>query len=126
MKETISFTITSKRIKYLGINLLKEANFLVVQWLRHHVPNAGNPGLIPGQRTRSHMPKLSSGTSCSSYSKESAFNVGDPGLIPGSGRSSGERNGNPLQYSCLENPMDRGVWRATVHAVAKSQTQLRN
>ena len=58
--------------------------------------------------------------------KESAFNVGDPGLIPGSGRSSGERNGNPLQYSYLENPMDRGVWRATVHAVAKSQTQLSN
>ena len=96
IKETIPFTITSKRIKYLGINLLKEANFLVVQWLRHHVPNAGDPGLIPGQRTRSHMPKLSSGTSCSSYSKESACNAGDPGLIPGSGRSSGGGNGNPL------------------------------
>ena len=41
--------------------------------------------------------------------KASAYNVGDPGLIPGSGRSSGEGNGNPLQYSCLENPMDRGA-----------------
>ena len=46
----------------------------------------------------------------------------DQGLIPGSGRSPGEGNGNPLQYSCLENSMDRGAWRATVHGVAKSQT----
>ena len=63
IKETISLTITSKRIKYLGMNLPKEANFWVVQWLRHHAANAGDPGLIPGQRTRSHMPQLSSGTS---------------------------------------------------------------
>ena len=54
--------------------------------------------------------------------KASAYNVEDPGSIPGSGRSSGEGNGNPLQYSCLENSMDRGAWRATVHALAKSQT----
>ena len=54
--------------------------------------------------------------------KESACNAGDPGSIPGSGRSPGEENGNPLQYSCLENPMDRGAWRATVHRVAKSWT----
>ena len=54
--------------------------------------------------------------------KVSAYNAGDPG----SGRSSGEGNGNPLQYSCLENPMDRGTWQATVHGVAKSQTRLRN
>ena len=58
--------------------------------------------------------------------KESACNVGDPGSIPGLGRSPGEGNGNPLQYSCLENPMDRGAWRAAVHGVAKSQTQLSN
>ena len=48
-------------------------------------------------------------------------NEGDLGLIPGSGRSSGEGNFYPLQYSCLENPMDRGAWRATVHGVAMSQ-----
>ena len=53
----------------------------------------------------------------SSVGKESACNVGDPGLIPGSGRSPGEGNGNPLRYSCLENSMDRGAWRATVHGV---------
>ena len=46
-------------------------------------------------------------------------NAGDADLIPGSGRSSGEGNGNPLQYSCLGNPIDRGAWRATVHGVAK-------
>ena len=47
------------------------------------------------------------------------------GLIPGLERSPGEGNGNPAQYSCLENPMDRGAWQATVHGVAKSQTQLK-
>ena len=56
--------------------------------------------------------------------KASACNVGDPGLIPGWGRSPGKENGNPLQYSCLENLMDGGAWWAAVHGVAKSQTQL--
>ena len=54
--------------------------------------------------------------------KESACNAGDPGLIPGSGRSPGEGNGNPLQYSCLENLIDRGAWQAMVHGVTSSQT----
>ena len=61
---------------------------------------------------------------CSSDGKESACNAGDPGLIPGLGRSSGEGNGNPLQYSCLENSMDRGPWQAIVCGAAKSRTQL--
>ena len=56
--------------------------------------------------------------------KASACKAGDAGLIPGSGRSPAEGNGNPLQHSCLENPMDRGAWWATVHGVAKSQTRL--
>ena len=51
--------------------------------------------------------------------KRLVYNVGDPGSIPGSGRSTGKGNGNPLQYSCLENPMDRGALRATVHGVAR-------
>ena len=55
-----------------------------------------------------------------------AGDTGDAGLIPGSGRSPGERNGNPFQYSCLENPIDREAWQATVHGVAKSRTQLSN
>ena len=54
----------------------------------------------------------------------SACNAGDPGCIPGSGRSPGEGNGNPLQYSCLKNSMDRGAWWTIVHGVAKSWTQL--
>ena len=56
--------------------------------------------------------------------KASAWNAGDPGSIPGSGRSPGEGNGNPLQYSCLENPMDGGAWWAAVHGVAEGQTRL--
>ena len=59
-----------------------------------------------------------------SDNKVSAFNVGDLGLIPGAGRSSGEGNGNLLQYSCLENSMDGGAWWAAVHGVAKSRTRL--
>ena len=56
------------------------------------------------------------------YYKESACNAGDLGSIPVLRRSPGEGHGNPLQYSCLENPLDRGTWWATVHRVAKSQT----
>ena len=51
-------------------------------------------------------------------------NAGYPGSIPGSGRSPGEGNGTPLQYSCLENPIDRGAWWATIHGVAKSRARL--
>ena len=54
--------------------------------------------------------------------KESTCNAGDMGSIPGSGISPGKGNGNPYKYSCLENPMDRGAWKATVHRLAKSQT----
>ena len=56
--------------------------------------------------------------------KNPPANAEDVALIPGSGRSSGGGNGNPLQYSCLENSMDRGAWRATVHGITTSQTQL--
>ena len=58
------------------------------------------------------------------HTVDSACSVGDPGSIPESGRHPGEGNGNPLQYFCLENPMDGEVWRATVHGVTKSQTRL--
>ena len=59
---------------------------------------------------------------CGSDGEESASNAGDLGSFPGSGRSPGEGNGNPLLYSCLENPTDRGAGRATVHGVAESDT----
>ena len=65
-------------------------------------------------------PKCNSGADC----KESACNEGDPGSVSGSGRPPGEGNGYPLQYSCLENSMDRRAWRATVHGVTKSWTRL--
>ena len=69
-----------------------------------HAINIGFPGILDG--------------------KESTCNAGDIGLIPESGRSPREGYGNPLQYSCLENFMDRGAWWATVHGVAKSWTRL--
>ena len=69
---------------------------------------------------------LSRTSPCGSDGKASVYNAEDPGSIPGSGGSSGEGNGNLLQYSCLENPMDGRAWQATVHGVAKSQTRLRD
>ena len=66
------------------------------------------------------------GFPAASDSKESAYSAGDLGLISESGRSSVEGNGNPLQYSGLENPTDRGTWRATVHGVIESRTRLNN
>ena len=91
-------------------------------------------GIFPTQGSNSHLLCLLNRQVCSlplepsgkpisqgfpggSDSKESAYNKGDPGMIPGSGRSLGEGNGNPLQYSCLENSMDRRAWWATVHGV---------
>ena len=61
---------------------------------------------------------LTRGFPCSSVGKEFACKAGDPGSIHGKGRYPGKGNGNPLQYSCLENPMDRGAWQATVHGAA--------
>ena len=62
---------------------------------------------------------LTCGFPRSSVGKESACSAGDPGSIPGSGRSPGEENGNPLHYSCLDNPVDRGAWQATAHGVTR-------
>ena len=72
------------------------------------------------------MIRFFSGFQGGSDGKASAHNKGDLVSIPGSGRSPGEGNGNPLQYSCLENSMDRGAWQATVHWVTKSWTRLSN
>ena len=66
------------------------------------------------------------GFPCGSDGKESVCNVGDPGSIPGLGRSPGGGDGNLLQYSCLENSMDRGAWWARVHGLPKSWTRLRD
>ena len=64
------------------------------------------------------------GFPCGSDGRESVCKAGDTSSIPGLGRSPGGGHGKPLQYSCLENPMDRGAWRATIHGVTKSRTQL--
>ena len=72
------------------------------------------------------MIRLGLGFSDASVGIESACDVGDGSLIPRSGRSHGGGNGNPVQYSCLKNPMDRGTWRAIVQRVTESQTQLSN
>ena len=74
---------------------------------------------------RTQLKQLSS-ISSSSDGQESAYNARDLDLISGSGRSPREGNGWPLQYSCLENSMDRGAWWATVHGIAKSQIGLSN
>ena len=86
----------------------------------------GRKGQVLWSLTRCPWSQGVHGFPSSSGGKASACNAGDPGLIPGSGRSPGEGNGNPLQYSCLENPIDRGAWRAIVHGVAKSWTLLSN
>ena len=64
------------------------------------------------------------GFPCGSAGKESACNAGDLGLISGLGKPAGEGKGYPLQYSCLENSMDRGAWQAVVHGITNSWTQL--
>ena len=66
------------------------------------------------------------GSPVGSVIKNPPANAGEAGSVPGLGRSPGEGNSNPLQYSCLGNPTDRGAWRTTVHGVTKSQTQLNN
>ena len=70
-------------------------------------------------------PKIT-GVTGGSDNKESAFDTGDPGSVPELERSPGEGNSNPLQYSCRENSLDRGTWRATVHGVPKSPAQMNN
>ena len=72
------------------------------------------------------LPTPAQGFPGGSDGKQSACNAGDLDSIPGLGRSPGEGNGYPLQYSCLENPMDRGDWQATVHGVTESWTGLSN
>ena len=89
------------------------------------IPGTGEPGGLPstGLQSGTWLKWLSS--SSSSAGKESACNAGDPGSIPGLRKSPGEGNDNPLQYSCLENSMDRGAWQAIVHGITESDTTVR-
>ena len=76
-----------------------------------------------GLKVKQDISRKTAGLPCGSVSKESACNAGDPGSISGLGRSPGEGNGNPVQYSCLENSIDRGAWWATVHGITKTGTR---
>ena len=93
---------------------------------KNRLPNTGRVETLSDKLGTNHGYLLTDNISlpCSSDGKESACNAGDPGLIPGLGRSLGEGYGNPVQHSCLENPMDGGTWWATVPKVTKSWTRL--
>ena len=86
----------------------------ILIWEAAHQPGADD--------WENQLPRVSQGFPGSSVGKESACNAGDSGSIPGWRRSPREGNGNPLQYSSLENIMDRGAWRSIVHGIAESQT----
>ena len=111
-------------------SMLSFLNFMIILWLCNKIHLLlGNTNLsIKGQVCLQYTFKwfwkkiLYTHT----HVKHLPANAGGPRLIPGVGRSPGKGNGNPLQYSCLGNPMDRGAWWATVHGVAKSRTQLSN
>ena len=94
--------------------------FLGSSVAKKSVCNAGDPSSIPGSGKSSEE---GLGYPDGLDGKESTCKVGYLGSIPGLGRSAAGRNGNPLQYSCLDNPVDRGAWRAMVHGVAKSRTR---
>ena len=101
-----SLAILGKSLIFLNFSFLINGNFYFTGAMRINTPWMGFPGGSDG--------------------KASAYNAGDPGSIPGLGRSPREGNGNPLQYSCLENSTDGGAWWATVNGVAKCQIQLSN
>ena len=94
-------------------------------WIFYKVGTSGTFKLANSGILKPYLWKVFSwGLPGGSDSKEFACNIEEPGSIPGWERSPGEGHGNPLQYSCLENPVDRGAWWATVYLVAKSRIQL--
>ena len=104
----------------LVITFLPKSKCLLISWLQS--PSAV---ILPLLYCKTYIHKCNyMGFSSDSVVKNSPGNAGDAGSIPGLARFPGEGNGNPLQYSCLEKPMDRGAWQATVHGITKSWTQL--
>ena len=103
------------------INALEKEMATHSSVLAWRIPGTVEPGgllSLGSHRVGHNWSNLAAAAACS-VGKENACNAGDLGSIPGSGRSPGEGNGNPLQYPCLENPMDRGAWWATVHRVTR-------
>ena len=92
------------------------------RFVKAYVTTAQRQWLKPTLLTKPDIPGYLRG----SDGKEPVHNAGDPGSIPGLGRAPGGGYGNPFQYSCLENSMDKGAWQATVHGVTKSRTRLSN
>ena len=132
-QEKISWTVSGSQFSSASLSVYESPSGQGHEWI---LGNMGLPWQGLWQATVSTRYWISTGSgfwvflllsswlSGGSHSKESACGPGDPGLIPGSGRSPREGHGYPVQYSCLENPMDRGAWQAIVHGVAKSQIQL--
>ena len=116
----------SKARKLLSPLGLEESRYEMMMpelWSQdHQVTSGATVELLRGTRSGEEGGCLSGSSLVDLDSRESTCNAGDMGLIPGSGRYPGEGNGYPLQYSCLENSMDRGAWRATIHGVANSRT----
>ena len=96
----------------------------VLGWWNCSLYDTGVVDIWPYAFVRTHA--TTPGCPGGSDGKESAFNAEDPGSVPGLRRPPGEGNGNPLEYSGLENSMDREAWQATVHGIAKSWTRLRD
>ena len=114
-------SLGTRRTEYVAMTILGKSS-LPYSW---RLPrNVSCKGHIPLDLTRVTVQRWASQVAL--VVRYPPANAGDMGSIPGSGRSPGERHGNPLQYSCLENPMDSGAWWATVHRVTQSWTRLSN
>ena len=132
-------TISQSLLKFMSIELVMLTNHLILSPPSPFAFNLSqHQGLFPWVgfshqlakalelqlKLQSFQFKVETGFPGGSDGKESACNAGDLGSIPGLGRSPREGNGNPLQYTCLENPMGRGAWKATVQGVTKNRTRL--
>ena len=119
LREEILHVLTTKR-KWLVCDMKELLGKPVVVVISLPYINVSNQHFVHLKFIQCYM---SFGLPGGSVGEETACNAGDTGSIPGSERSPGGGHGHPLQYSCLENPMDRGSWRATVHRITKSHTQ---
>ena len=125
------FNLSLGRYQYICFNNLAQNKYEIngpcyCRWWNSRNTCISSLPMYEGPLINLDEPMLFGGFPGSSVSKESACSSGDQGSIPVSGRSHGGRNGRPLQYPCLENPMDGGVWWAAVHGVVKSWARLSN